>query len=771
MTTRMRLSDRAIEVDRLRCARMPRPKSHRRDKFDVVFYSPWMSHLLAPAAGPAAGGAETQLRAVATALAARNLRVALIVDEVPSLPSQVGGVTIVAQRRPDRRLPEPLRVTLRVGYAWRALSRARGEVYVQRAAATITALVAVHARLRGRRFVFSTANVTDFAWERLQPHASARLLYALGLRLADQIVVQTNEQAGLCRRALGRDGVVVPSIAEAVPEGPVAPEAFVWVGRVEEPKNPAAFVRLARAVPEAHFRMVAVTPTPTAAALLERLRPEIEAVPNLELLAGRPRTELDSIYRSALAVTSTSVDYEGMPNVFLEGWARGVPALVLAHDPDGVVARYDLGWVAAGDEARLASLARTAWRERGDVAGLRSRCRHYVAAHHAPETIVSAWKTVLLERPQRPVRVLQILTQDAVGGTELMVLDLAQRLDSVRVEAEVALLAPGGPITAALIEQGVRAHALGSGLRAVWRLAALLRRTHYDVVHAYGFKGPMLARVLVRVLTPGTHLVVGVQSVVPAEAEADSTKGRLTLWVDRLTARLVDTYEANSRGALAHLARVGVPREKLRYIPNAIDLDTWSVNQCETSAPGRLVVSCVGRFIPRKRQADLVQAVALLGDRRAQCHLVFAGEGPSLEQVRSVATELGLRDSVEFRGHLDGEGVHELLECSSVYVQPSLYEGMPATVLEAMASGLPVVGTRVNGIEDLVVDGQTGLLVSPCSPVDLAVALCRLLDNPEERLRMGQAARCRAADCFDLQPVVEAKTALFLELASRDEAR
>lgn len=747
---------------------MPRHGSRHRREFDFVFYSPWMSHLLSPRAGVPPGGAETQVRALAVALAQRGLRVAVIVDDVPGLPNCLGGVAIIPQRKPGR-VPRFIRLPARIWFAWRALASTSSEVYMQRGAATITALVGVYARLHGKRFVFSSANVTDFRWRRIEPHASVRCLYALGLRLATDVVVQTAEQVTLARERLGREPLLLRSIAEHAEEGPVDPTAFLWIGRLEEPKNPEAFLRLAESLPEARFRMVGVAPTATAAQVLERLRPAMSALPNLEFVEGRPRSEVDQLYRAAVAVVSTSIDYEGMPNVLLEGWSRGVPALVLQHDPDGLIDEHQLGWTAGGSETRFADHARSVWGRRQDLGDLPARCRAYVTTHHAPGNVAAGWEHALLRRRRGPVRVLQVLTQDTIGGTELMVVELGSRLDPARVEVEVALFARGGPISTALARRGLAVHTLGSGILSIGRLTLLLRGGHYDVIHAYGFKGPMLARVLRWLVSPKASLLVGVQSVVPAEAEPESVKGRLTLRLEGLTTAWVDAYEANSRGALRRLERAGVPSRKLRYIPNGIDASTWPASKDRFSNGSMPIVTCIGRFIPRKRQSDLIRAVALLTQWDVNCQLVLAGDGPMLGEAKGLAHSLGLGDAVSFRGTLDRDGVRALLRDSRVYVQPSSYEGMPATVLEAMASGLAVVGTCTNGIEDLVVNDETGFLVPPGDVAALASRIRELLRDPARCEAMGEAARIRVAEEFDLVPVVESKTALMLALAANQQ--
>jgi hypothetical protein len=126
-------------------------------------------------------------------------------------------------------------------------------------------------------------------------------------------------------------------------------------------------------------------------ARLARARDEL---PNLTVLDPRPRAELGSLIDRAVAVVNTS-EYEGMPNVFLEGWSRGVPALAFSHDPDGVIAAHGLGAFAAGSRDRLVELAREQWESRGNQAEVAARCIGYVHHHHDAGVVCRAWRGVV----------------------------------------------------------------------------------------------------------------------------------------------------------------------------------------------------------------------------------------------------------------------------------------------------------------------------------------------------------------------------------------
>ncbi len=365
----------------------------KREPYDVMFYLPSVTPLLDGGRSRPGGGAETQVILLARALARRGYKVCLVTyPSEPALPSTIDGVHIIV--RSASKADQPFVGKLReAGRIARSILRGDASVVVARLAGQQVGLVALSAKLRRRRFVYSSSSILDFDFPALRLKQRDLALYRLGLRLASELVVQTEEQAVLCRRRLGRSAVLIRSVAELVPERTAAAEAFVWIGRVDSNKRPLAFVELARSLPEARFWMVPVRSV-REGWLLDEVERAAATVPNLELLEPRPRAQLMELVERAVAVVSTS-KFEGMPNTFLEGWTRGVPALALSHDPDGVIGRHGLGEFAGGSRERLVAGARRLWAGRADQRDLSACCRRYIASEHSEEVVMGQWERAL----------------------------------------------------------------------------------------------------------------------------------------------------------------------------------------------------------------------------------------------------------------------------------------------------------------------------------------------------------------------------------------
>lgn len=362
---------------------------------DVAIWAPLAGPLYGVSGG-VAGGAETQSVYLARSLAERGLRVRhLVVAEGGA--ANAGGVEVQ---------PIPTDYA-RGGLARRrsivaALRAADARVYVQRSAGDATGIVAAYARCAGRRFVFSSSSESDFTRDLLALHRSGtsldewptRLQYLVGLRLAHRVVVQTETQRNLALHERGVRADVIASFCEPAPVQDRPREAFLWIGGISGVKDPLAFVELARRVPEARFVMVASSRGREWAELERDVLAQAQAVSNLELRSAAPREQILDLYSVAVAVVNTSW-FEGFPNTFLEGWARGVPALSLRVDPDGVIERNGLGVVCAGSIECLAKGARSMWARRDAVDP--EATRRYVRRVHDPAVVSASWAQLVEE--------------------------------------------------------------------------------------------------------------------------------------------------------------------------------------------------------------------------------------------------------------------------------------------------------------------------------------------------------------------------------------
>jgi glycosyltransferase involved in cell wall biosynthesis len=344
------------------------------------------------------GGAERQMMLLGRALAERGHRVAHIVYP-PRDPIELWYPLELVPRGTyagNRPIIGPILEILTI---WGALRAADARVMIVRTASPVVGIAALYCTLGRRRLIFSSSNVSDFTLERMSGR-SGRALYRLGVRLADAVVVQSDEQAALAKRAFGSLRRVrrIPSFAEPAPpatDNRPARDAFLWFGRFVSYKQPMRYVSLARSVPEARFIMIPVV-TDASPHELAELRTAVDDVPNLELLDPLPHADLAALIESAVAVVNTSV-LEGMPNAFLEAWARGIPVLTLQFDPDGVVEREGLGISAQGSWDRFVDGAHELWEARSERGELSRRVRTYVERAHSMDAVGGQWSALVQE--------------------------------------------------------------------------------------------------------------------------------------------------------------------------------------------------------------------------------------------------------------------------------------------------------------------------------------------------------------------------------------
>jgi glycosyltransferase involved in cell wall biosynthesis len=205
---------------------------------------------------------------------------------------------------------------------------------------------------------------------------------------------------------------------------------------------------------------------------------------------------------------------------------------------------------------------------------------------------------------------------------------------------------------------------------------------------------------------------------------------------------------------------------KLAVVHCGIDPARFAPVDRARPADAPLEVLCVGRLVPEKGQSLLVEAIADLRDRGVDVRLTLVGDGPSCQAIEAQVSRLGLGDLVHLAGAVGQDEILDHYAAADVFCLPSFAEGVPVVLMEAMATELPVLTTRITGVPELVEDGSSGVLVRPGRADALADALAELAKDPDLRRRLGVAGRRTVCADFETSRTATELAALFSELAT-----
>jgi glycosyltransferase involved in cell wall biosynthesis len=360
-----------------------------------------------------------------------------------------------------------------------------------------------------------------------------------------------------------------------------------------------------------------------------------------------------------------------------------------------------------------------------------------------------------------PIRVAHVVRQLDVGGMEKLLVEFARNADREHFALRFVSLTRRGPLADDLEASGWPIEALEqpAGLRPglSFRLAGLFRHWDIDIVHTHN-NAPFLYG------APAARLA-GVPGLIHTRHGQNFRSGRRQALAFRLTSLLADRVVCVSRDSARLSAREGVTRAKLRTLWNGIDLSRFSYLGPQRDGPAVMVA----RLSPEKDAASLVVAAALVARQRPGFRLEIAGNGACFPDLQRLVAAEGLGDRVRLLGEV--RDVPAVLARASLFVLPSLSEGVSLTLLEAMARGLPVVATRVGGNPEVVDDGRTGFLVPAASPAALAEKIVYLLDRPELAREMGLEGRRRVEEHFNVRAMVGQYEALYRQVLRRAPAR
>jgi glycosyltransferase involved in cell wall biosynthesis len=382
----------------------------------------------------------------------------------------------------------------------------------------------------------------------------------------------------------------------------------------------------------------------------------------------------------------------------------------------------------------------------------------------------------------RRIRVLTVITRLELGGAQRVALHTAATLDRSRFDAALAW-GPGDVLddkarsTEALetfeIHDLVRPVAPVRDLRALVKLRRAIRAYDPHVVHTHSSKAGILGRLAARLeqVPVVVHTVhgFGFTPLQPAPRRA------VFFRAEKLATRWTDHFVAVSQLNLDRGVELGLwRRERASVIRAGIELDRFRSRGDGLAVRRRLgiadeapVVTQIGNFKPQKAPLDFVRAAARIAGKRDDVRFVMVGDGPLRTAAEELAAELGIADRVVFCGWWSD--IPGLLEATTVSALSSRHEGLPCSVVESLAAGVPVVATAVDGTPEVVRPGVNGELVEPSDPGSLADAVLGILEDDRRREDMSAAA-ARNLEDFDRDRMVRQLEDLYECLCRRNQS-
>lgn len=374
------------------------------------------------------------------------------------------------------------------------------------------------------------------------------------------------------------------------------------------------------------------------------------------------------------------------------------------------------------------------------------------------------------------MRVL-IVVRPASGGMKEHVLALARGLATRGHEVELAAPATS-EITDSARVAGFTVHTIPlvgplnpiQDPRAVRALSRIIYDGGFDIVHAHGFKAGFIGRLAVRTAGGGPRpFIVTAHNHVLTRTDAPAAARWRYRTVERSLERYVTRYIAVSESIASELTGAyNLPAEKVAVVPNGVDITPFLAEQdCATAREslgvpaGVPVVGLAARFSAQKGLRDLVAATPELVRRVPNVRVVIGGSGPLESELRTQAMALGVADAIVWPGHV--LSMPRFLSALDVFVSPARTEAFGIALVEAAAAGVPTIATRVGGVAEVIIDGETGLLVAPNDPVGLAQAIVGLLDDRHTAIKLAEHARRRAIMEFSPDAMVEGTLAVYAD--------
>jgi len=377
--------------------------------------------------------------------------------------------------------------------------------------------------------------------------------------------------------------------------------------------------------------------------------------------------------------------------------------------------------------------------------------------------------------------VCHLITSLRLGGSQELILQIVENSESDDLSHTVCSIGPqivGGEneLRSEFEDAGARVVNFGARYRsdpfALWKIFRFLSRETPDVLHAHSIDANLISRIIGRVA--GIDAIVSTHHIVPTQYHpALRALDAVTTPLDSITVSVSDgvrnEFAGNRRLWFPAFSGQwmtvynGIEIEKFRRAVETADVD--SVRRQWGIEPDDFVYLTVGRYVPEKAQGDIIEAMAEIREKHPEFRpkLLIVGAGDLQPRLERMVDDHGLSESVSVTGYVDE--IHPYYAIADVFVSSSIREGLPMVHIEAMSAGLPIVATDIPGVREVVIEGETGLLVPTNSPTNLARAMSEM-EEPDRRAQFGQKGFERAKEAFDIDQTVRSYIDIYDRISS-----
>ncbi|MGB8522182.1 MAG: glycosyltransferase [Candidatus Acidiferrales bacterium] len=366
-------------------------------------------------------------------------------------------------------------------------------------------------------------------------------------------------------------------------------------------------------------------------------------------------------------------------------------------------------------------------------------------------------------------RVLHVIDSLDVGGTESQMVQVVLRLDPRFYDVTVATLRAGGPLTKVLEGAGIRIIEFPKrrtmlSVQAAYqliRMAWFIRREKIDVVHAHDLWANLMA-VPAAWLAKAPVIISSQRNLATLSWYTPSRK-KVIQRIHRMATRVITNSEAGREFVIKEFE---IPPKQVHVLHNGVNSERFCRIESDRrksfpalKSNAKLIINVANMNREVKGHTVLIEAARTICDAIPEVVFVLIGDGPLRPRLEEIVQSHGLADHFLFMGHR--EDLPDILSCGDLFVLPSLAEGLPNSVLEASAVGLPVVATSVGGIPEIIDDSVTGLLVPPRNPQALAKAIVQILKNPQFAAILARAGQERVRTAFSFEQALARLNSLY----------